>query len=234
MIHYDSLLQNETDVITKYDSYFVSKCDKALLQIASRFLLQNATVLLQNARILLQNATVITECDVYHKLQQYTVLSTEGKIPVIKERFNKSATCFEIPFLEEIIFYAVYYLGQKPYQSWQRIWCFLFISRLQKYCATSFNWKIVWKVFMWIFYAFFRSFSYRDKVIIKGICNNIGTGYSMTIIKGEHGRYTGCYGLVFREIRDLIPFHVSLKIIQISLTIFIIISLFTFLHKGRK
>ena len=110
MIHYDSLLQNETDVITKYDSYFVSKCDKALLQIASGFLLQNATVLLQNA-------TVITECDVYHKLQQYTVLSTEGKIPVIKERFNKSATCFEIPFLEEIIFYAVYYLGQKPYQS---------------------------------------------------------------------------------------------------------------------
>ena len=55
LIHCDSLLQNPTDIITKCDSYFIKKCD--LLQNASGFLLQNATVLLQNA-------TVITKYDV--------------------------------------------------------------------------------------------------------------------------------------------------------------------------
>ena len=65
MIHYDALLQNGTDIITKCDSYFVIKCDKSLLRNASGFLLQNATVLLQNAtvitfimRLLLHIATV--------------------------------------------------------------------------------------------------------------------------------------------------------------------------------
>ena len=56
LIHYDSLLQNATDIITK--------CDRSLLQNVSGFLLQNATVLLQNA-------TVIAKCDVHYKLQQY-------------------------------------------------------------------------------------------------------------------------------------------------------------------
>ena len=65
LIHCDSLLQNATDIITKCDRYFITKCDKSLLQNASGFLLQNATVLLQNA-------TVITKCDVYYKLRQYT------------------------------------------------------------------------------------------------------------------------------------------------------------------
>ena len=66
LIRYDSLLQNATDVITKCDSYFITKCDRSLLQNASGFLLQNAAVLLQNA-------TVITKCDAYYKLRQYTV-----------------------------------------------------------------------------------------------------------------------------------------------------------------
>ena len=58
-------------------------------------------------------------------------------------------------FLEEMIFSKVYYLGQKAYWSWEYVSYFFFISRLQKYCTTSFIWKIVWKMFMWIFYAFF-------------------------------------------------------------------------------
>ena len=58
LIRYDSLLQNATNVITKCDSYFITKCDRSLLQNASGFLLQNATV--------------ITKCDVYYKLRQYT------------------------------------------------------------------------------------------------------------------------------------------------------------------
>ena len=63
LICYDSLLQNTTDVITKCDSYFSTKCDRSLLQNASVFLLQNATVLLQNATVITDN--FITKCDVY-------------------------------------------------------------------------------------------------------------------------------------------------------------------------
>ena len=46
---------------------------------------------------------------------------SQGSCPVrklsynLKERLNKSASCFEISILEEIIFYKVYYLGQRPY-----------------------------------------------------------------------------------------------------------------------
>ena len=64
LIHYDTLLQNTTDVITKRDSYFITQCDRSLSQNASGFLLQNAIVLLQNV-------TVITKCDVYCKLRQH-------------------------------------------------------------------------------------------------------------------------------------------------------------------
>ena len=59
LIHYDSLLQNATDIITKCNSYFITKCDRSLLQNVTGFLLQNATVL-------------ITKCDVYYKLRQYS------------------------------------------------------------------------------------------------------------------------------------------------------------------
>ena len=68
LIHYDSLLQNASDFITKCDSYVITKCDRSLFQNASGLLLQNAT-------ILLQNATVITKCDVHYKLQQYILPS---------------------------------------------------------------------------------------------------------------------------------------------------------------
>ena len=38
LIHYVSLLQNAIDVITKCDSYFVTKCDRSLLQNANIFI----------------------------------------------------------------------------------------------------------------------------------------------------------------------------------------------------
>ena len=38
LICYDSLLQNATDFITKYDSYFIIKRDRSLLQNVSDFL----------------------------------------------------------------------------------------------------------------------------------------------------------------------------------------------------
>ena len=31
---YDTLLQNATDIITKWDSYFITNCDRSLLQNA--------------------------------------------------------------------------------------------------------------------------------------------------------------------------------------------------------
>ena len=34
LMHYDSLLQNATDIITKCDSYFITKCNRSLLQNA--------------------------------------------------------------------------------------------------------------------------------------------------------------------------------------------------------
>ena len=67
LIRYNSLLQNAADVITKCDIYFVTKCDRCLLQNPTGFLLQNAIVLLQNA-------TIITKCDIYYKLRHYTSL----------------------------------------------------------------------------------------------------------------------------------------------------------------
>ena len=39
---------------------------------------------------------------------------------------------------------------------------------------------------------------------------------------------------VFREIRDLIPFYVLLMLFQFFFKISVIISLFTFLHKGGE
>ena len=65
MINYDNLLQNATDIFTKCDSYFVTKCDRNILQNA-------LGCLLQNAKVLLPNATVTSKCNVYYKLWQYT------------------------------------------------------------------------------------------------------------------------------------------------------------------
>ena len=53
-LYYKTLLHCVTDIITKCDSYFITKRYRSLLQNASGFLLQNATV--------------ITKCDVYLKL----------------------------------------------------------------------------------------------------------------------------------------------------------------------
>ena len=55
LFHYNTLLQNAADVITKCDSYFITK------YAISGFLLENATVI-TNALILLQNATFFTKC----------------------------------------------------------------------------------------------------------------------------------------------------------------------------
>ena len=65
LIHYDSLLQNATDITTRCDSYFIIKCDRSLLQHASGFLLQNAAVLFKNATVFTNCDDFIIKCDVY-------------------------------------------------------------------------------------------------------------------------------------------------------------------------
>ena len=69
LIHYNSLLQNATDIITKCVSYFITKCDRSLLQNASGFLLQNATVI-TNCN------DFITKCDSYYKMRRLLQTAT--------------------------------------------------------------------------------------------------------------------------------------------------------------
>ena len=80
LFHYDSLLQNATDITTKRDSYFITKCNKSLLQNVSHFLLQNATFSLQNLTVILNCNKFITNYNSYRKirgsLQIVTVLAT--------------------------------------------------------------------------------------------------------------------------------------------------------------
>ena len=52
MIHYDTLLQNVTDIITKWENYFTTKCDKSLF-FATKY------------------HTFITKCDSYYKWTQF-------------------------------------------------------------------------------------------------------------------------------------------------------------------
>ena len=76
LIHYDSLLQNETYFITKCDSYFITNCDKNLLQNASGFSLQNATALLQNVTVISNCDNFITKCDSYYKMRRSLQIAT--------------------------------------------------------------------------------------------------------------------------------------------------------------
>ena len=69
LIRYDSLLQNATDVITKCDSYFITKCDKSLLQYTSGFLLQNVTVITNCDDF-------ITKCGSYYKMRRLLQIAT--------------------------------------------------------------------------------------------------------------------------------------------------------------
>ena len=53
LIHYDSLLQNMTDIFTKCKSYFITKCDRSLLQ---------------NATVIINCDNFVTKYDSYYKM----------------------------------------------------------------------------------------------------------------------------------------------------------------------
>ena len=76
LIHHDSLLKNATDIITECESYFITKCDRNLLQNAPGFLFQNATVLLQNVTVIINCDDFITKCDSYYKMRRLLQIAT--------------------------------------------------------------------------------------------------------------------------------------------------------------
>ena len=63
---YDSLLKNAIDIIRKCDSYFITKCNRRLLQNVSGFVLQSATIYYKMWQ-LLQIATVQSPIKVERK-----------------------------------------------------------------------------------------------------------------------------------------------------------------------
>ena len=76
------------------------------------------------------------------------------------------------------------------------------------------------------------SFSYKGQVIIKGVGNIIGIGYSIIIISREYSWHTGWYNLYRNKGFD--SFQCVLNIIPILFKIFIIIRQLFFLHKGGE
>ena len=68
-MHYDNLLQNATDIITKCDSDLITKCGRSLLQNVSGFLLQNVTVITNCDNF-------ITKCDSYYNMQLLLQITT--------------------------------------------------------------------------------------------------------------------------------------------------------------
>ena len=99
MIHYDRLLQNAIDIITKCDSYFTTKCDGSLIQNASGFLLQNATILLQNAADITNCDNFISKCDSYYKMRrllQIATVHTSMSLILLTTNFKSTIMLFYI------------------------------------------------------------------------------------------------------------------------------------------
>ena len=70
--HFITKCYYKTDIIKQYDSYFIIKCDKHLLQNTPDFTLQNVTVITKCDDFIIQNEAVITNCDVYYKMCRHS------------------------------------------------------------------------------------------------------------------------------------------------------------------
>ena len=97
LVHHETFLQNETDVITKYE--------KVLLQNGSDFLFQNTTVLIQNATVIKKYVGFIRKCDSSNKMRRLLQnMSVHGclpqKIQEKKQVFLVSGTVFVAQLFE--------------------------------------------------------------------------------------------------------------------------------------
>ena len=105
MIHYETLLQNATDIITKCDNYFITKCDRVFQQNVSGFLLQNATVILQNATIITNCDDFITKCSSYYKMWRLLQIATDHIFILLTRIISKTNV---------IVGIKITWLGKKP------------------------------------------------------------------------------------------------------------------------
>ena len=77
-------------IITKCDSYFITKCVRSLLQNASVFLLQNTTVLLQNATVITKCDDFITKCNSYYKMRRLLQIADSTTIKSTRSTIDNS------------------------------------------------------------------------------------------------------------------------------------------------
>ena len=105
MIHYETLLENVTDIITKCDNYFITKCDRIFQQNVSGFLLQNATVILQNAAIITNCDNFITKCSSYYKMWCLLQIATDHIFILLTRIISKTNVMVGI---------KTTWLGKKP------------------------------------------------------------------------------------------------------------------------
>ena len=85
MIHYETLLQNATVIITKCDSYFIRKCDRRL-QNASGFLLQNVSFITKCDDIT-NYGDFIIKCGSYNKMRRLLQITTVQTVRLILHSF---------------------------------------------------------------------------------------------------------------------------------------------------
>ena len=81
LIRYHSLLQNATDVITKCDSYFITKHDRSLLQKFVRFFITRCDSFIKNSTVITKCDDFITNCDSYYKMRRLLQIATVHFLP---------------------------------------------------------------------------------------------------------------------------------------------------------
>ena len=94
--------------------YFITKCDRSLLQNTSDFLLQNATVLLQNATVITNWDDFITKCDSYYKLRRLLQIATVQTLIEIIKKFLKHSSIIKILDTRNVLFSDTYCLKDIP------------------------------------------------------------------------------------------------------------------------
>ena len=78
---------------------------------------------------------------------------------------------------------------------------FFFISRLQKYCTTSFSWKIIWKVFMLTCYVFGPPAEAGGRVLWNRVSLSYHLTFCLSFCLFFHlsGHFLGIVSLVFSK-----------------------------------
>ena len=76
LIHYDRLLQNATDVITKYDNNFITECCRNLLQIPSGFFYKMQLCYYKMWQLFTNCDDFIIKCDSYYKMRRLLQITT--------------------------------------------------------------------------------------------------------------------------------------------------------------